>query len=177
MMRSKLAIALVALFAACVGWMALTPAASASTALSAEQAAMLQQEVDSLMQRVPGGTQVSRNEIAWHGGRVTATVPVPGTATAAGSFCNARSICLYAHANQRPTKMTYRCGWWDVTPWFPPGTLAGVSSWHATTTGGLSNIAVGSPPGTPGSGIPVTRGLGNVPGWFNDHAKSVSVCN
>ncbi len=71
----------------------------------------------------------------------------------------------------------YGCGFWDVTPWFPPGTLAGASSWHATTTGNLSNIPVGSPPGTPGQGVRVTQGLGNVPGWFNDQARSVSVCS
>ncbi len=169
------AVAALALILTVVG--ASTTTAAAAPGGGTSRASQIQRQIDDLLQQVPGGTQINRDEVSWQGGQVIATVRVPGTAEAAGSICSGSSICLYANANQGGTKVTYRCGTWDVRPWFPPGTRAGVSSWHATTTGHLSNIPVGSPPGTPGAGIRITRGLGNVPGWFNDRAVTVSVCN
>jgi hypothetical protein len=103
-------------------------------------------------------------------------------AHARGSFCTARAVCLYANANQGGTKATYACKWnqhgqvgFDIRRQFPPGTLAGVSSWHATASGMLSTIPPGSKPPVTGVGINVTRGLGNVPRWFNGRAPYLYV--
>jgi hypothetical protein len=103
-------------------------------------------------------------------------------AHAGGSFCNARSVCLYADANQRGTKRTYTCRWnqhgqvaFDLRRQFPPGTLAGVSSWHATTTGDLSTIPPRHNGPVTGVGVTVTRGLHNVVRWFNDRAPYLYV--
>ncbi|MEN8655868.1 peptidase inhibitor family I36 protein [Streptomyces sp. 21So2-11] len=38
----------------------------------------LQQEIDSVLAKTEGGAQISRNEIAWEGGKVTMTFPLPG---------------------------------------------------------------------------------------------------
>lgn len=165
-----------ALAATCVASLAFVSAADASPSLSASQAAKLQRQVDRMLQRVPGGTQISSTEIVWYGGRVTARFPTPGKATAAASSCRVPLICLYAHANQRGTKVAFSCGRYNIGRWFPPGTRAGVSSWNATAPGTLSTIRVGSPPGTTGAGITMSAAsLGNVPRWFNDQARALYV--
>jgi hypothetical protein len=103
-------------------------------------------------------------------------------ADARGRLCGARAVCLYANANQGGTVATYRCKFnqhgqvgFDIRRQFPPKTLAGVSSWHATASGRLSTIPPGAKPPVTGVGVEVTRGMGNVPRWFNDQAPYLYV--
>jgi hypothetical protein len=149
---------------------ALGAAAVAALAPAAADASSVQRDVDRIMERVPGGTQTGPRTIAWSGGRVTAEVQAR-----AGSFC-LFAVCLYASSNQRGTRVRFGCGTHNVTRWFPPSTLAGVSSWSAHYSGELSNIPKGAPPNTVGQGISIPSSRrGNVPRWFNDQAKSLFV--
>jgi hypothetical protein len=150
---------------------ALVAAAGLALAPAAADASSVQHDVDRMMREVPGGKQTGPNTISWSGGRVTADV----RARASSSFCFF-AVCLYASSNQRGTRVRFGCGEHDVTRWFPPRSLAGVSSWSAHYAGTLSNIPTGAPPGTVGQGISIPSGRrGNVPRWFNDRARSLTV--
>ncbi|MFI5845573.1 hypothetical protein ACIA8K_38305 [Catenuloplanes sp. NPDC051500] len=84
--------------------------------LSAAEAQALQDRVDAVRVSVPGGRQVSANEVRWDG--LTATVdagPHAGSAlTTAAISCSYLSFCI--NVGGTAFKFT-ACRYWDLTNW------------------------------------------------------------
>jgi hypothetical protein len=95
----------------------LTVSAGAASAAPVRDAG-LQQQVDSVLAAIPGGTRVSATEIRYDG--LTVTVGSQGTAAASGDFSTLNISCAYGHLCflVSGTKFDfYTCKTWDLTNW------------------------------------------------------------
>ncbi|WP_328989377.1 peptidase inhibitor family I36 protein [Kribbella sp. NBC_01245] len=126
--------------------------------LATAQRIQLQRQVDDLLAKSPTGKQVGPNQVAWRGGKVTVTIPLPGekTARAAGEAmapagtpnCSYYWTCFYEHADFGGRRLTWSdCGGLhDFQNWdFDNMT----SSWHNNQSGGATTTVYkfGNPTG------------------------------
>ncbi|MFI8164532.1 peptidase inhibitor family I36 protein [Streptomyces microflavus] len=71
---------------------ALTLSVATLTSAGAVEPDALQQEINGVLSRTEGGVQISRNEIAWHGGEVIMSLPLPGEIQAPVSTSSAQKL-------------------------------------------------------------------------------------
>jgi hypothetical protein len=104
----------------------------------------VQERIDAQLQSIPGGTQISQNEIASHDGKVILTLPMLGEGVARSSTeavvplgtanCPAQSTCLYADQNYNGRRLRFSdCVFEDLRNW---GFQDKASSWHNNQTRG-----------------------------------------
>lgn len=107
--------------------------------LSADQKQLLDRRVATTLKRTTGGERVSVNQIAWEGGDVVLTLPVPGARmeVTGSDRCESKHVCLYTRSIWRGAELNfYTCafrklrhyGWTNVT-----------SSWANHQTGGATS--------------------------------------
>ena len=105
---------------------------------------------------------------------MTVTISQPAKGRAAGRpYCPKRTVCLYGHSNYRGRQFRFTCTWrsgtywsWDLGKYFTAGTTGGVSSFQRTLPAG--SLLSGYQQYPLGS-------TGNIPSWFNDDARTLSV--
>ncbi|RFS84884.1 hypothetical protein D0T12_15350 [Actinomadura spongiicola] len=101
-MKHRLA-AILAAFAAAVALLATGGATVAAAAPDPTQ-----QKIDRILAQAPGGTQTSKNTIAWQNGDVVMTLPTGKNATAAPAPCPDGRFCLYEAANFGGRSVSFR---------------------------------------------------------------------
>ncbi len=110
---------------------------------TAQAATSVQGQVDDVLAKSPGGKQIGVNEVAWHGGKVVLTIPLPGRqrALAAGepattlgtANCESAWTCLYEHANFDGRRLRFSdCGY--VQDLGAYGFSDMTTSWHNNQT-------------------------------------------
>ena len=89
------------------------------SSLSATERAELDSDVSETLQNTNGGKRISPNQIAWKGGDVVMTFPLPGEKRARtldepigtqGAGCEHGEVCLYEDAGWKGRQLTfYKC--------------------------------------------------------------------
>lgn len=123
-----------------------TPIGTASAGTSGVQGAAgpaVQAQVDGVLAKSPGGTQISGNQVAWNDGKVVLTIPLPGEANARTASdpastqgtanCPYTWTCLYEHANFDGRRLQFSdCG--PVQDLGAYGFSDMATSWHNNQT-------------------------------------------
>ena len=88
---------------------ALAVAGTAEARVTGAQASELQRQVDHVLRHsAPGARQIAPNRVTWPRAGVTLTLPVPGTARAAGlADCPKYYACLWQDANYRNRRVQF----------------------------------------------------------------------
>jgi hypothetical protein len=151
---------------------ALAVAGTAEARVTGAQASELQRQVDHVLRHsAPGARQIAPNRVTWPRAGVTLTLPVPGTARAAGlADCPKYYACLWQDANYRNRRVqflhyrTYNLRAYGM----PPFTHKGASSYYNHQTDGAKAILHADFDFS-------MRGHSNLYGSLNDRGRSITL--
>jgi hypothetical protein len=145
---------------------------TAEASVTSGQRAELKRQVDQVLRHAaPGARQISPNRVAWPRRGVTLTLPVPGTARAAGlSACERGEACLWQDFEAAGRRVAFvRYGTYNLAAYgMPRFTPRGASSWFNNQTDGAKAVLHAHFDFR-------MRGHGNLYGALNDRGKSVTL--